>query len=263
MSLSQVRGHSTITSLLQSFVKSPVSKAFLFSGPPGSGKTSSAYALASELGVDVEKKEWGGLHEIASGEMTAETVRELFKTTMRYSTWHGSGWKVVIANEADNMSDKAAFIWLDVLEHLPEKCVVIFTTNEPEKLPRRFRERCEQYFFKTPVRQFDQQASHAEIAAQSLIDDVWMSELGHNHSPRLSDLDGWSENGHLSFRAVLQALDPLIRAQRQQDEAEKARGETQPQVANVETPRGEVNAGNVSDAFAKWRAKMGFEPATT
>lgn len=68
-SLSAVRGHAGIIRLLKSFAQSPVSKAFLFSGPPGSGKTSSAYALAAELGVDVDKKEWGGLHEIASGAM--------------------------------------------------------------------------------------------------------------------------------------------------------------------------------------------------
>lgn len=157
--------------------------------------------------------------------MTAETVRELFKTTMNYSTWHGSGWRVVIANEADNMSDKAAFIWLDVLEHLPAKCVVVFTTNDPEKLPSRFRQRCECHTFKTPVRGFEEPASPAEIAAQALIDDVWRAELGHNHSPALAELDGWREGGNVSFRAVLAALDPLIRCQRDIDmeNGEKAR----------------------------------------
>ena len=217
--LDDLRGNATVIRCLKSFVSTPASKAFVFAGPPGCGKTSAAYAIARELGLDVEKREWSGLHEIASGEMTAEAVRELFKTTLRFSTWHGSGWKVVIANEADNMSDKASFIWLDILEHLPARVVVIFTTNDPEKLPRRFRERCEVYRFKTPIRTTPEAASDSEQAAQALIDDVWQAELGHNHSPRLADLDGWHEDGSLSFRAVLQALEPLIRAQRAEDEA--------------------------------------------
>lgn len=211
--LQEVRGQDLIVRCLAAFVKRPTPKAFLFSGPPGCGKTSAAYALARELGVDVDKREFGGLHEIASGEMTAETVRELFRTTLQFSTWHGSGWKVVIGNEADNMSDKAAFIWLDVLEHLPPRTVVIFTTNDADKLERRFRERCECHRFKAALKSFGETDTPAELAAQSLIDDVWHAELGHNHAPRLSELDGWSENGAMSFRAVINALEPLIRAE--------------------------------------------------
>lgn len=217
--LADVRGNPSVRRALESFVRSPVSKGFLLSGEPGAGKTSTAYALAAELGVDVDKREWGGLHEIASGEMTAETVRELFKTTLRYSTWHGSGWKVVIANEADNMSDKAAFIWLDILEHLPEKCVCVFTTNEPEKLPRRFRDRCEQHVFKTPLPMFGEGENDTMREAQKLIDDVWLAELGHNHAPRLADIEGWRDDGSVSFRGVLQGLEPLIRCQRDLDNA--------------------------------------------
>ena len=205
--LADLRGQAGVVRGLAGFVRRPASSAFIFDGTPGTGKTSAALALARELGVDVDKREWGGLHEVASGELTAETVRELFGTTLRYTSWHGSGWKVVVCNEADNMSDKAAFLFLDVLEHLPAKVVVIFTTNAIDKLPRRLRERCECHTFASRV------SPEAEAEAQALIDHVWTMELGHNHSPRLADLTGWKEGGAVSFRGVVRALEPLIRAE--------------------------------------------------
>lgn len=215
--LNQIRGQDFIVKSLSIFAKNPAPKAFLFSGPSGCGKTSAAYALARELGCDVDKKEWGGLHEIASGECTAENIREMFNTTMRFSTWHGSGWKVVIVNEADNMSDKAGFLWLDILEKLPAHVVVVFTTNDATKFKGRFASRCERYRFNCAAKGADLIDTSAELAAQALIDDVWQTELGHNHSPKLAELDGWLEDGNVNFRAVIQALEPRIRVQREID----------------------------------------------
>jgi|GEM_PF-6050096 len=224
--LGDMRGNERIIACLKSFVKKPCSKAFLLSGPAGTGKTSAAFAMAGELGCDlaVKPRECGGLFEIASGDLTADTVREMFRTTLAYRPFYGSGQKVLICNEADNMSNQAEFVFLDILENLPPQTVVVFTTNNPEKLSARFRQRCECHTFKTPARGFEEGASAAEIAAQALIDDVWKAELGHNHSPSLTELDGWRDGGNVSFRAVLAALDPLIRAQRDLDE-EKAASE--------------------------------------
>jgi hypothetical protein len=50
--LAALRGHARIVAMLKSFTKNPCSKAFLFSGPAGTGKTSAAYAIAGELGCD-------------------------------------------------------------------------------------------------------------------------------------------------------------------------------------------------------------------
>ncbi len=59
--LSEIRGQDAIVKSLFGFIRQPTEQAFLFSGSPGTGKTSTAYAIARELGVDVDKKEWGGL----------------------------------------------------------------------------------------------------------------------------------------------------------------------------------------------------------
>jgi DNA polymerase III delta prime subunit len=217
--LKDIRGQDLIIKSLARFVAAPAPKAFLFHGPSGCGKSSAALALARELGCDVEKREWGGLHEIASGECTAESVRELFGTTMRYSTWHGSGWKVCIVNEADNMSDKAGYIWLDVLEKLPARTVVVFTTNDAGKLSSRFKSRCACFRFNASAKGQDLADTGAEDAAQRLIDEIWQAELGHNHAPRLAELENWLDEGNVNFRAVVQSLEERIAAQAEIDKA--------------------------------------------
>jgi replication-associated recombination protein RarA len=256
--LAAMRGNPLIVRMLALFVKNPCSKAFLLSGPAGTGKTSAAYAMAGDLGCDftATPKECGGIFEIASGELTADNVREMFRTSLAYRPFYGSGWKVLIANEADNMSNQAQFVLLDILENLPPKTVVVFTTNEPEKLPARFRQRCECHTFKTPARGFEEPATPSEIAAQALIDDVWRAELGHNHSPSLQDLDGWKDGGNISFRSVLAALEPMIRAQREIDMEETAKlGKPAAIYANAEAEPVKRSAVDEMELAAKFFAQ--------
>ena len=63
----------------------------------------------------------------------------------------GSGWRVVVVNECDRMALPAETLWLDALERLPPRTVIVFTTNDPARLSRRFRDRCEQHRFPCAV----------------------------------------------------------------------------------------------------------------
>lgn len=244
--LSDLRGHNLIARQLQSFKRNPSSKAFLFCGSQGTGKTSAAIALANELcgvGTDLDPA-WYGLTVIPAGDLTAQSIRDLRLNTLAQHTRFGTGYKVIVCNEFDARSDAAEFLLLEILENLPPKVIFIFTTNElpgvkDGKLSSRFVSRCECHVFKTPVKDFGQGDGAAEVAAQNLIDDVWVKELGHNHSPRLADLDGWRDGGNLSFRSVLQALEPLIRLQRDDDEI--AALKVSP-IIPVSNPSGRVSA---------------------
>jgi len=113
-------GQGQAVRALGRFAENPHSTAFLFEGETGTGKTSAALGLARELGCDVAADEWGGVWQIASGEQTAGAVRETGRR-MWLKPAQGSGWKVVIVNEADRMSRPAEMVWLDLLEHLPKK----------------------------------------------------------------------------------------------------------------------------------------------
>lgn len=202
--LADVRGQDQVVLPLRQILKSPMSCALIFEGGTGTGKTSAAIAFARELGVEVDQPQLGGLYQIPSGEQTGETVRELVRS-LSLCPMMGSGWKVVIVNEADYMSQSAAQIWLDVLENLPRKSIVIFTTNHVRKLPTRFRDRCVTLHF---------ESSYFLLRPQleSFLAHVWKAETGRSDAPRLQDLDLVDEEGATSFRRLLQALQPHVLA---------------------------------------------------
>ena len=202
--LADIRGQDDAVRALRAFLSAPTSAAFIFEGATGTGKTSAAFALARELGVDLENDEFGGLHTVASGEQTAETVRNLVRC-LSYWPMTGSGWRVAIVNEADIITPGAAHCWLDVLENLPNRTVVVFTTNNVQTMPTRFRDRCEVVSFASSYMLLKEQAD-------AFITEIWQRETGGTETPRLDDLTGVVEDGEVSFRRLLQKLQPYVRA---------------------------------------------------
>src|SRR4051812_42246080 len=91
--LDQLIGQPWIVDQLRRFIAEPHSVAFLFEGDSGTGKTSAALALAAELGIKVERGEYSGLWQIASGEQNGETVKTMMER-LRVTPWEGSGWRL-------------------------------------------------------------------------------------------------------------------------------------------------------------------------
>ena len=140
-SLAEILGQGPIVAYLRKFVVNPHSAAMLFEGETGVGKTSTALALAAELGCDMAAGDLGGARVVASGEQTADAVRDAV-SFLHFIPMQGSGWKVLVVNEADRMSTAAETIWLDALERLPNRSLAVFTTNHATKLSDRFQDRC-------------------------------------------------------------------------------------------------------------------------
>jgi hypothetical protein len=181
----------------------PCSQAFLFAGPTGVGKTSAALALANDLGVN---KDWG-LMEINSGRTDGDAVERAL-TMLRHACPAGSGWKLVLIDESDLMTPKAAHLWLSALEDLPPKSIVVFTTNRLEFFADRFVDRCETIVFQSDADLLRQDA-------QSLVNRVWTTETGRTDTPSITEIANlMDKHNQISFRRAVAALDPMIRQAR-------------------------------------------------
>ena len=96
--------------------------AFWFEGPSGSGKTTLAMIIAKQLaGNDIDIREYNG------GVVNKGAMNDIERDIRFYPM--GGGWKVYIINEAHNMTDAAVQSLLTMLEDLPSKRLVIFTTH--------------------------------------------------------------------------------------------------------------------------------------
>lgn len=97
--------------------------AFWIQGPSGTGKTTLAWIIARQMaGNDFNVIEYDG-HQINKGAM-ADIERDICFSPMF------DGWKVYIVNEAHNMTASAVQSWLTLLERLPARRLIIFTTTE-------------------------------------------------------------------------------------------------------------------------------------
>jgi DNA polymerase III gamma/tau subunit len=198
--LSDLRGQNQAVTRLSRFVKAPSPCAFLFAGDTGVGKSCAALALAAEIGCAVDQQEFGGLYQIASGEQSADGVRECMRRLWN-RPFYGNGWKVLIVNECDHMSTAAQIVWLDALENLPGHTVVIFTTNAPEKLPDRFKDRCETVTFESSWEVL-------KPIAEKFAFEIWQAETGLLSLPAGASLK-IVRDGKFSFRRLLQQMSTL------------------------------------------------------
>jgi len=208
--LADLRGQTEVVRLLQAKLKQRCSFAMIACGPPGIGKTSIGYAVAAELGADVDGSDAQristGFWLVPSRHQGIDRLEEIFEHC-RYRPMIGSLWWTLVFEEADCMSREAVNYLKTRLENLPSKTIVIFTSNKPlsEFADDAIQERC-------LCLRFEHNADKLWDDAQALVNHAWESLLKRNHAPALDEL-GIKRSGRLSFRAVLAALEPRLLAE--------------------------------------------------
>ncbi len=144
--LAEVINQKHVVERVASFVKSKNVPHMLFAGPAGTGKTTTALAIAREL----YGKEWrqNTLELNASDERGIDVVRHKVKDFARTKSLSEAGFRIIILDEADALTQDAQQALRRTMESYATVSRFILICNWSSKLIEPIQSRCAVFRFK-------------------------------------------------------------------------------------------------------------------
>ncbi|KAF8634589.1 hypothetical protein AX17_004178 [Amanita inopinata Kibby_2008] len=145
VTLDDVVSHKDITGTIERFIEKNRLPHLLFYGPPGTGKTSTILAVARRIYGPKFRKQILELN--ASDERGIDVVREQIKQFSETRTLFSKGFKMVILDEADMMTQAAQAALRRVIEHYTKNVRFCIICNYVNKIIPAIQSRCTRFRF--------------------------------------------------------------------------------------------------------------------
>jgi len=143
--LAQITDQIEVVERLKGYIKSHNLPNILFAGPPGTGKTTSAIALAKEIFEDNWKANFLELN--ASDERGINVVRGNIKSFARTQALN-SDFKIIFLDEADALTKDAQNAMRRTMERYTGTCRFILSCNYSSKIIAPIQSRCALFRFR-------------------------------------------------------------------------------------------------------------------
>lgn len=146
--------------LKESIISQKISHAYIFSGPKGTGKTSTARVFAKAINCEncIDGEPCGKCNSClnfdsnpdvieldAASNNKVEDIREIVNSVKLAP--NNSKYKIYIIDEVHMLTNSASNAFLLTLEEPPSHAVFILATTNPESLPKTILSRCQQFAF--------------------------------------------------------------------------------------------------------------------
>jgi len=167
--LNDVIGHEEITNRLKSYVAKRNLPNMMFSGPAGTGKTSSSIALAREMfGPNFEQN---FLELNASDDRGIDVVRNTIKDFARTLAFD-SQFKIIFLDECDALTQDAQQALRRTMEKYTKTCRFILSCNYSSKILEPIQSRCVIYRFKPlDTKDVEKQIEHVAKLEKLIVDE--------------------------------------------------------------------------------------------
>ncbi|NWJ29782.1 replication factor C small subunit [Marine Group I thaumarchaeote] len=165
--LSEIINQTEIIGSLKALIKDPTDMPhLLFSGSAGVGKTTTALCLSRQILGDYAKDYTLELN--ASDERGIGMVREKVKKFSRFAAMVDVPFKIIILDEADEMTSDAQTALRRIIEDTAKICRFILIANNVSKIIQPIQSRCAAFKF-TSVSEQDVIARLEEIAKKEKV----------------------------------------------------------------------------------------------